>query len=205
MKSAASKGRKIGRPAKHGGYSIIHQDELLGKNPHIRRYLQDCRDGLVRDVAGSEEALSEQQRIMIDRIVSRLSICRLIETYVEKYGAFRRDRIRRDKVLELEPALGVNYLAFSNSIDRALVALGLDRVEPPGMNLTEIIRQVDAENAQKAAAEKAGREAASPGGEGQGQGETSSGAGVEDAGQVRDEDSGAESFREGDPGGGKDE
>jgi hypothetical protein len=32
-------------------------------------------------------------------------------------------------VLELEPALGINYLAFSNSIDRALVNLGLDRRE----------------------------------------------------------------------------
>ena len=120
-------GRKPGVKVKHGGYSLIHRDELLKRNPHIRQYLQDCRDGLVRDVAGSEEALSEQQRIMIDRIVSRLSICRLIESYIERYGPFRRDRIKKEKVLELEPALGINYLAFSNSIDRALVALGLER------------------------------------------------------------------------------
>lgn len=60
-------------------------------------------------------------------IISRLSICRLIEVYIEKYGAFRGDRLNKDKILELEPALGQNYLAFSNSIDRALIALGLNK------------------------------------------------------------------------------
>jgi len=124
--------KRRGRPPKHGGYSIIHRDALLEEHPHIRQYLQSCRDGLVRDVGGSEEALSEQQRIMIDRIISRLSICRLIECYVEKYGVFRRDMIKRQKVLELEPALGQNYLAFSNSIDRALIALGLTKKQSDG-------------------------------------------------------------------------
>lgn len=31
--------------------------------------------------------------------------------------------------MELEPALGKNYLAFSNSIDRALRDLGIERKE----------------------------------------------------------------------------
>ena len=119
--------RKLGRPPKHGGYSLIVKDEILKDHPHLRRYLQDCRDGLVQDVAGSEDRLTEQQRIMIDRIISRLSICRLIEIYIEKYGAFRKDKIKRFHILELEPALGLNYLAFSNSIDRALIALGLNK------------------------------------------------------------------------------
>jgi hypothetical protein len=116
-----------GRPPLHGGYSLIHRDELIKQYPRLRRYLEDCRAGLVKDVAGSEDELSESQRIMIDRIISRLSICRLIEIYIEKYGAFRRDQLRDSKVLELEPALGQNYLAFSNSIDRALIALGLNK------------------------------------------------------------------------------
>lgn len=122
-----SKKSKRGRPPKHGGYSLIHRDELLKQHPQLRQYLEDSRAGLIRDVAGSEDQLSEQQRVMIDRIISRLSICRLIEVYIEKYGAFRRGRLKRFQVLELEPALGLNYLAFSNSIDRALIALGLDR------------------------------------------------------------------------------
>jgi len=120
--------RKTGRPFKHGGYSLILKGELAKESPRLLQYLQDSRDGLVRDVAGSEKDLSEQQRIMIDRIVSRLSICRLIEIYVEKWGAFKRgDKAQQGKGLELEPCLGTNYLAFSNSIDRALIALGLER------------------------------------------------------------------------------
>lgn len=119
--------RKTGRRYKSGAYSIEIQDKILKENPRVQRYLLDCRTGLVKDVAGGEKDLTEQQRIMIDRIISRLAVCRIIELYVERYGAFRRDRVEKDKVLELEPCLGVNYLAFSNSIDRALTALGLDR------------------------------------------------------------------------------
>ena len=43
------------------------------------------------------------------------------------------DRLKKDKVLELEPALGQNYLAFSNSIDRALIALGLSKKQTDGV------------------------------------------------------------------------
>ncbi len=125
----SKKKTKRGRPPKHGGYSLIARDELLKDNPRIRQYLQDCREGLVRDVAGCEDRLTEQQRILIDRIITRLSICRLIEIYIEKYGLFRKDRLKESQVLELEPALGKNYLAFSNSIDRALRDLGLERKE----------------------------------------------------------------------------
>ena len=117
---------------KHGGYSLLTgsslQGDLVRENPRVARYLLDARAGLVRDVAGCEPALSEMQRIMIDRIISKLAICRLIEIYIERYGAFRRDQIRR-KVFELEPCLGQSYLAYSNSIDRALVALGLGKRE----------------------------------------------------------------------------
>jgi hypothetical protein len=122
-----TKKARLGRPPIHGGYSLIARDELLKQHPQLRRYLEECRVGLVKDVAGSEDQLSEQQRIMIDRIISQLSICRLIEVYIEKYGAFRRDQLKRFQVLELEPALGLNYLAFSNSIDRALIALDLNK------------------------------------------------------------------------------
>ncbi len=46
------------------------QDIELKKHPRIRQYLIAIREGLVRDVAGDEGSLSEQQRIIIDRIRS---------------------------------------------------------------------------------------------------------------------------------------
>ncbi|MBA7496140.1 hypothetical protein ES702_06738 [subsurface metagenome] len=124
---------KPGPQFKHGGYSLIAKDEVFENNPRIRIYLEECRAGLVRDIAGSEDQLSQQQSILIDRIISKLGICRLIEAYVEKYGILRRDRLKDNQILELEPALGVNYLAFSNSIDRALIALGLNKKKRDGV------------------------------------------------------------------------
>lgn len=138
---------KPGRPRKHGAYSINIRDDELKSHPRIRQYLEATRQGLVRDVAGSEENLSEQQRILIDRIISKLSIMRLIEVYIEKTGIFRRDKLLQDDgILELEPALGMNYLAFSNSVDRALKILGIHKKDADDvLDLETYIKQRDGE------------------------------------------------------------
>ena len=124
---AKKKKGKMGRPIKHGGCSIELKDELLQKHPAVRTYLRDTRAGLIRDIAGDEASLSEQQRILIDRIISKLLILRVIELWVERSGIWRRDKLKRYQVLELEPALGLNYLAYSNSVDRALKLLGIHK------------------------------------------------------------------------------
>ena len=154
-----TKKRRRGRPPKHAGYSLIHRDELIKQHPRLRQYLEDTRAGLIRDVAGSEEELSEQQRIVIDRVISRLSVCRLIECYIEKCGIFRRDKLKRFQVLELEPALGQNYLAFSNSIDRAIIALGLSRKKASTILAPyEVIEQEEARAKKKGKEEEHERE-----------------------------------------------
>jgi hypothetical protein len=179
--------RRTGRPFKHGGYSLILKDELIKEHPRLKQYLQDSRDGLVRDIGGTEEGLSEPQRIMIDRIVSRLSICRLIEIYVEKYGAFSRDRLREEGIFELEPALGQNYLAFSNSIDRALIALGLERKQiEPELTIAQVIKGFDEEKERKAKAEKKRAEKAKT----QAQGKASDDGEIGDPGRAGEEISG---------------
>jgi len=119
---AKKKKGKMGRPIKHGGCSIELKDELLQKHLGARTYLRETRSGLIRDVAGSE-----QQRLLIDRIISKLLILRVIEIYVEKHGIWRGDKLKRYQGLELEPALGLNYLAFSKSVDRALKLLGIHK------------------------------------------------------------------------------
>lgn len=157
---------KPGHPVKHGAYSLAIQDALLKKNPRVTRYLVDTRAGLVRCVGGSEDALSEQQRVMIDRIISKLAICRLIELYVERYGAFPTRTVKGKTIvrLELVPCLGVNYLAFSNSIDRALIALGLTKKEAERvLTPLEIAAEIDAEEAESQAAKA--KETATGGGD----------------------------------------
>jgi len=144
---------RVGRPIKHGGYSLAIRDQVLKENPRVTRYLVDTRAGLVKDVAGSEDALSEQQRVMIDRIISKLAICRLIELYVEKHGAFPQLKVRGKTIIkmELHACLGINYLAFSNAIDRALVALGLSKKQAEYvLTPLEIAAEIDAEKEKKA-------------------------------------------------------
>jgi len=79
-------------------------------------------------VAGKEEDLSEQQRILIDRIISKLLILRIIELWIEQGGVWDRSKLlAKPAVLSLEPALGNNYLAYSDSVDRALKLLGIHK------------------------------------------------------------------------------
>jgi len=119
---------KMGRPVKHGGCSLEVNDDILKKHPAVRVYLRDTRAGLIRDVAGKEEDLSEQQRILIDRIISKLLILRIIELWIEQGGVWDRSKLlAKPAVLSLEPALGNNYLAYSNSVDRALKLLGIHK------------------------------------------------------------------------------
>ena len=54
-KSKKGPKKKIGRPPKHGGYSIIYRDRAIKDHPEIRHYLEACREGLVKDVAGTED------------------------------------------------------------------------------------------------------------------------------------------------------
>jgi hypothetical protein len=135
---------KIGRPAKHGGFSLVHKDELLKEHPYIQRYLRDCRAGIITDLGG-EETMTAMQMVMVDRLISRMAICRLIEAYIEKYGAFNRVAIQQ-KRLELEPVLA-SYLSFSNSIDRTLVSLGLEKRKPAEPDILTIAAEIDAEQA----------------------------------------------------------
>ena len=139
---------------KHGGFSLEVQDDILKQNPATRRYLRNTRADLVKDVAGSEENLSAQQRILIDRIISKLLILRIIELWVEKHGVWRRDKLlAKPSVLELEPALGLNYLAYSNSVDRALKLLGLEKKEIEGDPFS-YIEEFDRKKAEKEKAAK---------------------------------------------------
>ncbi|GEM_PF-6429923 len=157
---------------------------------------------------------------MIDRIISKLAVCRLIELYVEKYGAFPQMKSGGKAVvkMELHACLGINYLAFSNAIDRALVALGLNKKQTEiVLSPLEIAREIDLEKearaksavvkagkdpGQEAAAggpglTQEGRSAAGPGGDeaqdgpdpgGNGQGDGKQASGIDGEGRSPDDE-----------------
>ena len=145
MPKSKTKPRDLGgRPVKTGAWSIVHRQELIEQYPEIPKYLRQVRMGLVRDVAGTEDELSEMQRLLIDRIMTKLSVCRLVECYFEKHGILRRDRLG-DKILELEPAMN-QWLMLDRAIKEALSLLGIKRIQPkeePEQTIAEIIREHD--------------------------------------------------------------
>ena len=142
--------RRIGRPPKHYGYSLpIHRDGIIAEHPELRQWLQGCRDGLIDNLGGVEDELTQAQQIIVDRVISKLSMVRLIEIYLAKNGILRRDRVQ-EKILEAEPIVQI-WLQVNNAIRSDLQILGIDKrqieSEP---TLADIIREHDEAQAKRA-------------------------------------------------------
>jgi len=116
-KSETEPKSKGGRPALHGGYSLITRGDILERNPHIRAYLSEVREGLIRDFGPREENLTTAQLAIINHVISKLGVLRLIEEHIQKNGIFRGQ--------DLNPALGKFWLTASNSLRLDLSALGI--------------------------------------------------------------------------------
>jgi hypothetical protein len=127
---------KKGRPSRHGGYTFLTRAEIPERRSYLRAYLTEAREGLIRDLGPMEENLSTAQIILIDRIITKLGVLRLIEEACHDGGIFNEG--------DIVPALGNNYLAFDNSIRLSLQALGIQKkAAAKVLDLTEYIRAHD--------------------------------------------------------------
>jgi len=125
---------------RHGGYSVITKNIPLA----VRRQVQGVRDQLVRDIGGTESALTAAQAILIDKTVNLYQITLCLEAYVRREGPFRGKR--------LDPVLGQNYLAYVNTIRLNLRELGINtRAGAKILGPLEIAAEIDAENAEREA------------------------------------------------------
>ena len=119
--STKSEKKRRGRPPRHGGYSLMTRGELPENRRYLAPYLTAVREGLIRDLGPTEADLTTAQRVLVDRVVNFLGIARLIEEYVKDRGIFQNPQGF------LNPALSKNYLAYCGHIQRALMALGIDK------------------------------------------------------------------------------
>ena len=141
MAKKSRKGKTIGRPARHGGYSLLTRGVLPEKRKYIGHYLTAIREGLVHDLAGREEDLGTGQRVLIDRVVTFLGVVRLIEEHARDYGLL-------DPQGRLKSGIGTaHYLSFNRHIKDCLALLGLKRVGQPEPSLADVIREFDEEKA----------------------------------------------------------
>lgn len=124
--------KKIGRPCKHGGFSImVPRGELPENRKYVRQYLTEIREGLIRDIGGTEENLTTAQAILIDRIISKLGVIRCIEEYHSENKIMEGD--------QLAVALKESYLSYNNSIRLDLMALGIDKRRQEVLNIQDYI------------------------------------------------------------------
>jgi len=99
---------------KHGGFSIK-------KPAKVKQYATAVRKALIKDISGGTEAdLSAQKIILIDAVVDSLVIVKMMGEYISESGGVMAGS-------SLKPCLRNSWLAYRNSIQRHLVALGLDK------------------------------------------------------------------------------
>jgi len=98
----------------HGGYSLLTKGTVPSNRKHVLAYLIAARENIIADY-GSEDMMSASQIIILDRAISKLGICRLMEEHAREQGIFVNG--------DLLPCLKASFLAFSNSLRRDLECL----------------------------------------------------------------------------------
>ncbi len=119
-KTKKTTGKRIGRPPRHGGYSLLTTGKLPDKRKYIGHYLTAVREGLIHDLAASEEDLSTGQKVLIDRVTTSLGVVRLIEEHAREHGIL-------DSNGNVTAGLTGHYLSFNRYIKEALALLGIDK------------------------------------------------------------------------------
>ena len=138
MKNSEKKRPLQIRPKRHYGYSFLVTGEMPQHRAYLLRYLTECRMGLIDDLGGPE-SMTTGQLIIVDRVISKLGVARLIEEHCRENGVFRDQ--------QLAPPLKESYLAYSNSIRLDLQSLGIEkRVARRILTPMELSDAVDMQN-----------------------------------------------------------
>jgi len=135
-----------GRPkTRHGGFSYLVTGKLPANRGYLRRFLENTREGLIRDYGPTEGDLSTAQLVMIDRIITALGVCRCIEEKAREDGVFHlvfdaKGTDAKGKILK--GSLGDRYIAFQNTIRLNLKELNnlAKREDTKTIDVTSIIQ-----------------------------------------------------------------
>jgi hypothetical protein len=124
-------------PIVHGGYSKFPLRAIGRKNGHIWRYIQAVRETYISDLTAGqgEEALTAGQRILLDRLIQKISIVRIIENSLRPVGIFQAG-------LEIRGVLNF-WRLMNDSIRQDIATLGLKRIppEPKDISLEAIVEE----------------------------------------------------------------
>ena len=99
-------------------------------NPSIRgyrklqQYLRDMEKNLI-ELQGGPEKLTAAKEILIKATIEAYGVLLLASIYCKREGIIRPDMLKKG-IVELQPVLGRQFLAFLNTLRQNLLALGLD-------------------------------------------------------------------------------
>jgi len=92
----------------------------------IRQYVEEM-EGQVIDALGGPDLVTPQKEILIKVAMRALQVALLLELYINKEGAVRKDLLDKG-IVEIQPALE-KTVTFYNSCRLNLMAVGLDAVK----------------------------------------------------------------------------
>ena len=127
--------RGNGNALKHGGWSVLRAPAhgRLDGRTGLAKVVRQVRDALVRDLGAERlEDLSQQQRLLVARVVAKSLFAEATEAWLVDHGVIGEDGT-------VAAALGKHYLAVANSLRLDLQALGLRRVPRPVPSLEEYL------------------------------------------------------------------
>jgi hypothetical protein len=118
----------------------------------IQKYLRDLDREWTAELMAKYGKLTIGHEVLLKTTLQALGVWLLIGAYSQRYSVLRPDMARRG-ILELQPCLGKQAIAFLNSIRQNVIALGLDvKQMDQGLNLQAYIADFDEKKAKAKAA-----------------------------------------------------
>ena len=106
----------------------------------MQRYLEDIERGLIDDLGGQEK-LTAAKEILIKATIEAYGVLFLASMHCKREGILRPDKMKRG-IIELQPVLGHQFIAFMNTIRQNLLALGIDqRKADEALDLSKYVQE----------------------------------------------------------------
>jgi len=134
----------MNRKVKHGAHIWLKEKKIhpsIRGHEKIQKYLADLEKDLIKDLGGPEQ-LTAAKEIMIKTVVEAYGFILLSTLYCKKEGILNPMLLKRG-VVELQPVLSRQFIAFMNSCRQSLVALGLERKAEEVIDIQTYIKQFD--------------------------------------------------------------
>jgi len=119
---------RIGKKSeKHGVYIWLRDGRIspsVRGYKRMRRYLREMERSLF-EMQGGPDRVTPAKEILIKSTIEAYGVLLLASIFCREHGVVRPDRLK-EGVVELQPVMGAQFLAFMNTCRQNLVTLGMD-------------------------------------------------------------------------------